>query len=577
MYRVLKSPLPALTLVLLTVGGPAGWLAFHKRAAGLTEQTSASPAFVAARTEMKNSATGMGLRFQPRENQRYIYSFKRKIIFHGLAAGKTPEVAYHGEFFIDVLHVDLESFEALITDRVAEYGHPSPVALRLRMDTRGDHISLAGTATATPLQSSPLAQHEAILKDLVANWAFPLQSDTLGEYEARFEPPASEDGLTRIRKTKLSYRDPSPRLPHFVHSNHLLIWDEALALPREIQGDETTKMSQGQWEMSSESEYQMRLLAIETAPASTKNTLTALTQDESLTPASNTRRKPGSGDGDLPSWSVVLASLQQLADLTPDNRLKIFGDLLRLLRAGAISPDDAIALINNPDTIKAGPLSPLFKTVIGALASLGTPEAQAAVVQIYQDPNCPTAGKGSILVALTTTQATLTPSTRTFLGNEMSNATDPDLAHGAAYAVGAALQNVTPDAQSAATLAMVHQLWQSNANNSSEQSVLLDVIGNSGQGEYLPELEGVITSGSDPSLTAKAVFALRFMTSDVATQIIATNLSNSDVRIREAAVSAIQAAKWNSDFSTPLQACAKSETVTSIQSTCQSILAQNGA
>ena len=201
---------------------------------------------------------------------------------------------------------------------------------------------------------------------------------------------------------------------------------------------------------------------------------------------------------------------------------------------------------------------------VGTLATTGTPESQAALVQIYQDPNCPVAGKGTILAALTTTQAGLTSQTRDFLLNESQSSANADLSNGATWALGSALQNAPVDTSSLRAISSVQQAWttaQSMTQGENEELVLLDAMGNSGRPEFMPILSQVIASDSDNVLRTKAVYALRFIPSPDAVTLLGQELGDSNASVRLAAANAMVSAPWNEAFQAPLQHCVSSESV----------------
>ena len=199
------------------------------------------------------------------------------------------------------------------------------------------------------------------------------------------------------------------------------------------------------------------------------------------------------------------------------------------------------------------------------------------MLKFYKDPDCPVSGKGTILAAFTTTQATLQPTTREFLATEMKSEANGDLAHGAAFALGASLQNTSNDAQSATALEQIRQSWQlltsqGSGGNLGDQLALLDAMGNSGRSEYLSELQKTIDESGNPDLRAKAVFALRFMSGSDATQMLSQHLTDADSKVRLASAEAISQARWNEEFREPLQTCAASELLARIQAVCQAAL-----
>jgi hypothetical protein len=188
---------------------------------------------------------------------------------------------------------------------------------------------------------------------------------------------------------------------------------------------------------------------------------------------------------------------------------------------------------------------------------------------IYNDPNCPVDGKGSILSAFTTTQAPIDPQIRDTLLQISQNESNQSLAQGAAFALGSALQSAGPGESTDRAIAAIQLAGQ---NSNLDQRTLLDVMGNSGRSEFLPEVAEVIQSDADPALRSKAVYSLRFMNNPQASALLSQSLSDPDPGVRLAAANAIQIAPWSPTYVTPLSKCSSGETVSAVQTACQTAL-----
>lgn len=515
-----------------------------------------------------NLSGSQGFLFHPTEKRRYLYTFERKIALHGLPSsnGVDPVISYHGELRLDVFHADSSGFEALASGRLAEHPVANPVVLRLRVNSRGDEIAMTGGVIRTDEER----QQEAFLKDLIANWAFPLRSDTVGSYSAQFEPMPSENGFSRMKKIKLTYSQATLQKPEIASSLHLLKWDDSLGLPYEIVGEESTRLGQGSVALSSESSYAIRFFKILPTSFVSESELARLSLPVSLD--LNHSDRAGRADHSQLSWAQVSDELRHLMSQDSAGRLKTFGDLVALLRSrGEVIPD-ILSLLQSENVLRLGAQSALFKAAVGALATVGSSEAQAAVLKLYQDPDCPVSGKGTILAALTTTQAGLTPTTRDFLASAVEGESNSDLSQGAAFALGASLRSAPDDSAREHAVELIKDEWETQGSATvGERLALLDVMGNSGSVEFLPALREAINSG-DALVEAKAVFALRFVQSNDATLLLAQHLSDTDARVRQAAVDAIKLSSWNETFRKPLQTCSASDTAKQTQATCQTIL-----
>jgi hypothetical protein len=194
-------------------------------------------------------------------------------------------------------------------------------------------------------------------------------------------------------------------------------------------------------------------------------------------------------------------------------------------------------------------------------------------VGIYQDPNCPISGKGTILTAFTTTQAPPASATTDFLKNEMEQQKNSDLKYGASYALGSSLSNAI-GASADSGMNSLRAQWQ-NALQSGDlvaQLSILDAIGNSGRAEFFPDVNAVTESQSAITLRAKATFSMRFMNTSASKSAIVNQFGNSNETIRESAVGAVALAPWAEQFRAPLQACTSHESVDRIQKECSELL-----
>jgi hypothetical protein len=575
MSRLVKHFAPLAALTLATVGStwflsssPTRSLPSIAASAKPGTNSGRSPANESSPFIVAHSAGALDLQYRPQAGRRYVYSFQRKITIQGLPqnGAASSEIAYHGQLELDVIKSDSKGFEALTRAHLVEHEIKNPVTLKIQLSSIGDRLSVFGA----PLQSEEERQQASVLKDLLSLWGFNLHEDTVGFFDARFETDP-------LRKRKLSYieskSNPTP-LPSVLESEHFLGWDEYRALPHEISGHETTQMGQSQQSLTASSEYQILLVNDQALPADATRMASLLKDSESLALNSDVQAQTAS---DL-NWQTLLSSLQGLDGMDANAQLRVFGDLARYLRSHPGSSAELVDLLRAQGAIQLGVGSALFKSVLGSLISSGTAEGQSAAIRVYSDPACPVSGKGAILSALTTSQAPLTSSTQDFLASAMSSESNKDLSQGASYALGASLQK-TPDGEQKSDLIeslrqTLAQALSKNDGNLSDQLSALDAIGNSGQAAYLPELRALITSSESLAvLRAKAVYALRFIRSNEATNLLTQSLSSSDYQVRQSAARAIALASWTDSFRVPLQNCASSDPLSSIQSICRSTLA----
>lgn len=572
MSSLVKHLAPVAALTLATIGTTWFFSSQGPRHTQLT--TSASPTTLTKANRAPASATAQAarpstleLRYQPKAGRRYVYSFQRRITLQGLPqnGASSSEMTYHGQFELDVISSNSAGFEALIRAYIAEHRTKEPLTLKIKLSSAGDHLEVFGST----LHNQTNSQESAILKDLLSLWGFNLREDTVGTFDARFEADP-------FKKTKLSYiesKGQTSPLPEIVESEHFLGWDAYRALPHEISGHEKTRMGQASASsnmssISANAEYQILLVQEQELGAQVAKLASQLNESETL--ALNVKSQESDTTED---WSTLRSELLGINALDPNAQLKIFGNLARFIKLHSDAVGDLMDLLRAQGAIQLGVNSALFKAALGALITAGTPEAQAAALKIYSDPSCPVSGKGAILSAFTTTQAPLSSATQDFLASAMKNESNPDLSQGASYALGSSIQKATDDSQKGDAIEALRQRYLSSNGNVSDQLSALDAIGNSGQAAYLPDLRSIIQSADAESvLKAKAVFALRFIRSNEATDLLAQSLGSVDSQIRQAAARAISMASWNDSFRAPLQSCASSDSVSSVQALCRSVL-----
>lgn len=509
--------------------------------------------------------------FLPEAGKRYIYQFERRIAFEGQVAGASlPDLSYSGEFYVDVLRADSRSFEALIFQRVKEAGSRLSPPVRIEADARGENLALF----TEPKLNEDQNGHVSVLKDLAALWIFPLRSDTVGPYDARFDPLPAEKGSLRAKKVKLAYLKRGANVPEVLESEHLLHWDTLLHLPKEVGGKERTRLgSAGAQALTAASRYHLKFKSWENAPSYEKALLARLSEESplALQAKADPRQHP---DYAKLNWNEVMNRLRNLENLDGGQQLEAFGDLVKLLKMHPERIVDIAALLRDPNLLRIGAESPLFRTLVGALATQGSPEALALLREAYEDPALSREARTTILAALTTTQAPLDSPTRDFLANKMVSEKDGHLAQSAAFALGSSLQNSPNDAQSARGIAQIESAWkaQGAGDNLGAKLALLDVMGNSGREEFFPKVQEVIDGSAETRVKARAVFALRFMTSDLATQSLLQHLRDPVVELREAAARALSQAEWKEAFRSPLGHCVSNESESRVRDHCRKTL-----
>lgn len=502
------------------------------------------------------------LLFQPEAGQRYVYSFRRKIEVSGLGSN-IPTVTYDGKLNLDVIATTTRGFKAIAQAQVDEYSGPEAPLVQVELDREGKKLKLQ----IAPSKDEEIQQYVAITKDLLSLWSFNTDIDTLGQYSFRAEELPSVAGARVLKKTKIKYlTQPQTEI---VNSTHWLRWDSALSLPAEVKGEESTRLGQSGATLDSRASYHLKFSGKTASAGYTKAQLAKLNQTEGLqlNAMANDQRTHAKID-----WNALVAKLARLNSMTSGERLAAFGELTQLLRQQPEMLGRVLALLSGKE-IHQGADSHLFKSIVGALATAGTPEAQKALLSLYQNPEAGISAKGIILTAFTTTQASPANETLDFFRAEMEQQTNKDLAQGASYALGSGLQQASGKSAEQGMRAL-RQQWQNavGSGDLSAQLSVLDAIGNSGRAEFFPDMQTLVESGTNIDLRAKATFAVRFMDATGKVALLSATLADRNEHLREASVKAISLAQWSEQFRGPLQSCSSHEAVAHIQKECDELL-----
>jgi len=173
----------------------------------------------------------------------------------------------------------------------------------------------------------------------------------------------------------------------------------------------------------------------------------------------------------------------------------------------------------------------LFKQTVGALASAGTPEAQEALREIFEDQKKNVAGQQTILTAVNLMTAPLTVESAEWLKNTFLANHQAEIANGALYALGSSLDH-TP---SLATKTLLIEAWNA-AQSPQEKKVALDAMGNSAQPEWLPIFEGAFKD-SDRSVRVASIQSLRNFPAPLSSELMGRALNDADPEVRKTAAS----------------------------------------
>jgi hypothetical protein len=412
---------------------------------------------------------------------------------------------YEGELYISRKKVDSQSSWLELRFKMdGQTQLSSTLFAKVGEDGKIVEINVSGNATPE------VEQEISILKDLLSIYAFRGDEDSLGRYQAMFSEFLG--GTLKEKKKYVSLRSSNVSDVEIVFSKHRWVASADSFFPGSITGEEKTRSGPeqglGLW---THSQYQMvRLkavpaLAVNDTSTSTEKTTFALTEVKISKP--------------VMTWNRIESDLQKWNQLHAQEKLKLFRKL-------------NVALQSDPNLL--GPFVYWMKSRaqrndvqvfgIGVLATLGSDGAQSALLELYAtSPPL----RQTVLGALTTTEAPLSTSTQNFLQERAHEfETHPDIAMGAAFAIGSSLKK-TPD-----SIAEQSLLDLFDAARSPElKRGYLDAMGNSGNPRFLPAIEEALKS-DDVAMREKAVFALRWMEDAKARAILEQATQDSNTRVQ---------------------------------------------
>jgi hypothetical protein len=454
-------------------------------------------------------------------------------------AGTPPKnfanVAYEGKFFVEWKKAATPT--ARFSFVLAQGQHASAV-IEATLTADYHLLSLRAPTASTEFDQDTIS----VLKDLVSIYAFRSDEDTTGKYEAKW---------TNLTKTKIKYLSPQFASIQILNSKHAVELAADQKTPVAFSGIEETAMKSGKEAvLISHSEYQIQKIKF---AANDLKLIPAQKLNEKLKDAT-LQLSASANPYTHVAWSSVRPQLDSVSNLPASERLKVFHALVHALKT---NPDE---LEDLTDFIRQNASNPVKANLaIGAMATAGTPDAQKALIELYQE--WAQAGnhldlQHAILGAFTTSDAPATPDTRTFLNSLVattaSNDTEVGISEDAAFALGSSMQK---ESDPAAEKKLSD--YYSAAATDAQKMASLDAMGNSGDANFIPVLEQNLNS-SDAALREKAVFSARYIQDPRVSSIFAQAMSDSDVRVSEAAVQAIPYQADAKSYSSLLQKCSGS-------------------
>ena len=467
-----------------------------------------------------------------------VFEFERKIdglLSLGDTKSKKPLVntQYHGHLFIDWTNISASyrigrfSIEVKDAPEIQLY-----VEAKISKDF--NLLSLREPKAKNEKEEDALL----FLKDLISLYAFQSTEDTTGKYKATFKKsPEQEEGVEQILlKKKIQYLDSKLAEIKFMKSIHEIrlgtLDANAFPILEQVSGLEDTQMNSGHGpEFKIHTFYLLKNLNPNQTTGIKKPKLEFSTLNSTTIKTVPTLIETGKI-----SWKMVREKLDQIGKLTGKERLDLFHELVKGLKANPERLSDFMewAHANMSDPQKAS-------MIIGLLASVGTSETQQNLVKLYQT-FVATPGQDHlahmVLNSLTMTEAKLSPETRSFLNSVLSSHDNPSMAINAAYAVGTAIQKESDYSKNINDIKKLTELTeQTSAVN--DKLIYLDAIGNSGSSAFIPVLSASIVS-NEPIVREKAVFAMRFINDERVPAMFEQSMNDTDVNVQIAVVKAIR-------------------------------------
>jgi hypothetical protein len=496
----------------------------------------------------------------------YEYGFEKKIQIEGLQ-NEFPVINLSGKLYVHVVDQRSGITQALVWQEIKGFsGNKEKFLVKISSAQKKYEIF----ANLRDQQSNE--EETNVLKDLLAHLFYFSNEDTVGKYRFQLAQATEKtDGLLILYKTKKEYEKPgktTPKITKFIQKIYLGGGD----YPTKVLAKEFASIGEG--EFAFRSQALTKILFVQRSQVAQDMSVAEFTHRLPLQLVAQQLAIEQHPEYQKIHWPTVLAKLANINELTSSEQLQLFGDLVKALKLDPSRVSELKKLILEKKVLQAGAASPLFQGVVGALATDGGAEAQVVLQEIYDHPAVPQSGKGSILSALTTTQAPPTDETLTFLQEKAEAEQDIDLAQGALFALGSAIEKTKfPEGE----IQFLLRKWQEaiGSGNLDQQLAVMDAMGNSGRAEFFETVSSQAKNARVIALQARATFALRGMHIEGARSILIAALSAQDSTIRYAAASAMYQAPWNIAFSSPLTDCAQNETDATIRNSCREALAKN--
>jgi HEAT repeat protein len=194
-------------------------------------------------------------------------------------------------------------------------------------------------------------------------------------------------------------------------------------------------------------------------------------------------------------------------------------------------------------------------TILGALGSAGSPEAQKALADVTRD----TGREGSVRQAAVDSMLSLenpTPEVPAALQTAMESE-DPSLRNNSSLMLGVMSRRMgenEPEQAAAVNEKLVTDL--NNATDTSDKLRLLGSLGNAGATQGLPQIAEALKS-TDPAVRAQAASSLRFVKDPQADELLSSVMTTDEVVLVRSAAVAAAAFRNYAPLATALEGAAK--------------------
>ena len=392
----------------------------------------------------------------------------------------------------------------------------------------------------------------SLYHNILLDYAYKSNRDENGQYLSHYTQTTDQSGKDIILKIKDKYIQTSQKQGEFdiENSHHEILVSDRLTFTR---GEESFKVNlpfkerSGGVTVDAHISYKLERIQAEHLPEA----MTSRTFGECST--AFLKRKESIKKMGFTEFQEALFNLERMGRR---ERRKLARKLISALKS---NPQLLSSFMDWANSVLGNPK--LSAYALGILGSVGTPEAQQMLVDIYQEE----AGhlKNQVLNTLTLMKSPLSSDTRDFL-RDQADAENSEISKGALFALGS---GIASDANSQASQEDLRYLENSLANTSSQQDKMkyLDALGNAGSESSLATLKKY-TADSNSMIRAKAITSLRSIASEDVGSLYSKALYDSSARVRKAAWSNIKAS--SSQYATLMSDCSAISSDADIQKEC---------